>query len=111
MSAISSSRRWRTALAGATVLILLTLTAVTWVQVHCWSNSVTLFRHALAVTQGNYVAHVALAKSLAGKGDWSGAAEQFRGALTLRPGLREARIGLRESLRRAGLSGKERAAG
>ncbi len=108
MSAISASRRWRPALAGATVLVLFVLAALTWVQVHCWSNSVTLFRHALAVTQGNYVAHVALARSLAAKGDWAGAAEQFQGALTLRPGLREARIGLRESLRRTGPSGKDR---
>lgn len=97
-----ASRRWRPALAGATVLALLTLTALTWIQVRYWSNSVTLFRHALAVTQGNYVAHVALAKSLAAKGDWTGAAEQFRSALALRPGLREARIGLRETLRRTG---------
>lgn len=108
MSAMSASRRWRPALACATVLALLALTALTWAQVHCWSNSVTLFQHALAVTQDNYVAHVALAKSLAGKGDWTGAAEEFRNALALRPGLREARIGLRESLRRTGLPGKDR---
>lgn len=106
--ALAASWRWRPVLAGATVLALLTLTALTGAQVRHWSNSVTLFRHALAVTQGNYVAHVALAKSLAAKGNWAGAAEQFRGALALRPGLREARIGLRESLRRAGQSGEDR---
>lgn len=105
---IGEGRRWRPVLAGATVLALLTLTALTWAQVRRWSNSVTLFRHALAVTQGNYVAHVALAKSLAVKGDWTGAAKQYRGALALRPGLREARIGLRETLRRAGQSGEDR---
>ena len=101
-------QRWRTALAGATVLALLALTAATRTQVRCWSNGVTLFRHALAVTQGNYVAHVALAKSLIAKGDWAGAAVEFRNALALRPGLREARIGLRESLRRTGQPGKDR---
>jgi hypothetical protein len=106
--AISASRRWRPALAGATVFALLTLTALTWIQVRYWSNSFTLFRHALAVTQGNYVAHVALAKSLAGQGDWAGAADEFRNALALRPGLREARLGLRESLRRTSPSGKDR---
>jgi hypothetical protein len=106
--ALAASRRWRPVLAGATVLALLTLTALTWFQVRHWSDSVTLFRHALAVTQGNYVAHVALAKSLAAKRDWAGAAEQFRRTLALRPGLREARIGLRESLRRAGQSGEDR---
>lgn len=108
ISTLAASRRWRPVLAGASVLALLVLTALTWAQVRHWSNSVTLFRHALAVTQGNYVAHVALARTLASKGDWTGAAEQFRGALALRPGLREARIGLRETLRRAGQSGKDR---
>lgn len=97
-----ASRRWRTALAGATVLILLTLTALTRLQVRHWSDGVTLFRHALAVTQDNYMAHMALAKSLAAKEDWTGAAQELRNTLALRPGLREARIGLRESLRRAG---------
>jgi hypothetical protein len=106
--ALAVGRRWRPVLAGATVLALLALTAVTWAQVRHWSNSGTLFRHALAVTQGNYVAHVALARALVAKGDWTGAAEQFRGALALRPGLREARIGLRETLRRAGQSGEDR---
>ena len=108
LPALAVGRRWRTALAGATILALLTLTALTWAQVRRWSNSVTLFQHALAVTQGNYVAHLALAKSLVAKGDWAGAAQQYRGALTLRPGLREARIGLRETLRRNGQSRKDR---
>ncbi len=104
---LCASRRWRTTLAGATVLVLLAFSIATWRQVRCWSGSVTLFRHALAVTQGNYVAHVALGRSLAAEGDWAGSAVQFRAALALRPGLRQARTGLREALRKAGLSGKD----
>ena len=102
LSAISESRRWRTALAGATVLILLVLTAATRAQVRHWSNGVTLFRHALAVTRGNYVAHEALAKALMARKDWTGAEEHYRAALALRPGLREVRQGLEEALRKAG---------
>jgi hypothetical protein len=100
LPALSANRRWRTALAGATVLVLLVLAAATWVQVRHWRNSATLFQHALAVTRGNYVAHVALAKALAAKRDWTGAAEHYREALALRPYLREARIGLEEALRK-----------
>ncbi len=53
-----------------------------------WHDSVTLYRHALAVTRDNYVAHIGLAKALASRKDWNGAAEQYRAALALRPGLR-----------------------
>lgn len=102
LPALVANRRWRAALAGATVLILLLLTAATWVQVRHWSNSVTLFRHALAVTRGNYVAHVALAKALASRRDWAGAAEHYRAALRMRPRLREARLGLEEALSKSG---------
>lgn len=96
------SRRPRSALAGATVLILLVLTAVTRAQVRHWSNSVTLFTHALAVTRDNYVAHEAMAKALMSRKDWAGAVEHYRAALALRPGLHDARKGLEEALRKAG---------
>ncbi|HEV8583045.1 MAG TPA: glycosyltransferase family 39 protein [Thermoanaerobaculia bacterium] len=89
----------RAALAAASILAILALTAVTRAQVRHWSDSVDLFEHALAVTQDNYVAHIGLAKALATRRDWSGAAVHFRAALTLRPGLREVRLGLNEALR------------
>ena len=43
------------------------LAAGTWMQTGYWRDSVTLYRHALAVTRGNYVAHVGLAKALAAR--------------------------------------------
>jgi tetratricopeptide (TPR) repeat protein len=55
--------RWRvpamvTAAAGAAVLGV--LAALTWFQVGSWRDTVTLWEHALAVTEDNYRAHVGL---------------------------------------------------
>jgi tetratricopeptide (TPR) repeat protein len=92
----------RSVLAALSTAILLSLAAATWVQVGYWRDSAALYRHALAVTRGNYVAHVGLAKALTAQRDWDGAAEQYRAALALRPEFREARLGLEAVLRAAG---------
>jgi protein O-mannosyl-transferase len=86
----------RVVLAIASVTAILALTVATRAQVRHWSDSVSLFRHALAVTEGNYVAHVGLAKALRQQKDWAGAREQYRAALALRPGLRDALRGLEQ---------------
>ena len=91
--------RWRAVLAALAVAAVLALTAATRAQVRHWENSVTLFRHAVKVTEGNYVAHLGLAKALMQEKNWSDAAEQYRAALALRPGLRDARSGLKEAVR------------
>jgi tetratricopeptide (TPR) repeat protein len=55
--------RWRVhaAVSGtAAALVLGCLAALTWVQVGTWHDTVTLWEHALAVTQNNYRAHLAL---------------------------------------------------
>ncbi|HKI05311.1 MAG TPA: glycosyltransferase family 39 protein [Thermoanaerobaculia bacterium] len=102
LPALSAGRRWRSALAAAAVLALLALAAATRAQVRHWSDSVTLYRHALAATRGNYVAHVGLARALAARKDWTGAADQYRAALALRPRLRVAQKGLAQALHEAG---------
>jgi len=89
-------REVRLAMAAAAILAL---AAATWTQTRTWQDSVTLYRHALAVTDGNYLAHLGLAKALTARQDWNGAAEQYRAALALRPEFREARLGLDAVLR------------
>jgi tetratricopeptide (TPR) repeat protein len=84
----------RAVLATAAAVVIALLVAGTWMQAGTWRDSVTLYRHALAVTPDNYLAHLGLAKALVAKGDGAGAAEQYRAALALRPGLIEARAGL-----------------
>jgi protein O-mannosyl-transferase len=103
---LARGRIRRTALAGAAVVAVLLLAAAARNQVRTWHDSVTLYRHALAVTPGNWVAHVGLAKALAGQQDWAGAIEHYQAALRFRPGLREAQKGLEQVLRAHGPRGE-----
>ncbi len=91
----------RAALAATAGIVILALAAITWTQIGYWSDSATLFRHALAATgDDNYLAHIGLGKALMGEKDWDGAAAQFRAVLARYPNLTEARAGL-EAVRRA----------
>jgi tetratricopeptide (TPR) repeat protein len=54
-------------------------------QVRYWANSTVLFRHALAVTSNNHVAHVNLGMSYESQGDINGALQHYREAVTIRP--------------------------
>ncbi|HEY7214119.1 MAG TPA: hypothetical protein VIC28_05775 [Thermoanaerobaculia bacterium] len=98
---VGNDARRRALLAAVSVAVVLALAVVTRAQVRRWENSVTLFQHALAATEGNYVAHLGLAKAFMQEKRWSEAAASYRAALTLRPGLREARLGLNQALREA----------
>lgn len=95
---VARRRALRIAISAAA---LLALAIGTWRQTGTWKDSVTLYRHALAVTEDNYVAHVGLAKALTARQDWDGAAAQYRAALALRPEFREAQLGLDAVLRQA----------
>ncbi|MFL6233870.1 MAG: glycosyltransferase family 39 protein [Thermoanaerobaculia bacterium] len=97
-------RKHRALLAAAATIVILALAAITRIQISYWSDSATLYRHALAVTGDNYLAHIGLGKALMAEKDWNGAAEQFRAALALYPHLIEARAGL-EAVRRAAEEG------
>lgn len=66
--------RWkvnRFIVALTTVTLMLTIVAVSRMQAGYWANSITLFSHALKVTQNNYLAHLNLGKAFndAGRGD------------------------------------------
>lgn len=54
-------------------------------QVRYWRNSETLFRHALDVTSGNYLAHHNLGVALAGDGRFPEAIAQYQAALQIEP--------------------------
>ena len=74
-------------MAGAGVLAL---SVLTWFQVGHWRNSRTLFRHALAVTSDNAVAHNCLGIALADEGRLEEGMRHYREALRIRPGYSEA---------------------
>jgi protein O-mannosyl-transferase len=57
--------RWRTSgIAAFICLILGMLAIVSWRQTRTWSDSISVFRHALAVTSDNYIAEANLGSAL-----------------------------------------------
>ncbi|HTG32198.1 MAG TPA: hypothetical protein VLB76_04655 [Thermoanaerobaculia bacterium] len=96
---IAALARERRAVLFIAAAAILALAVGTWMQAGTWHDSVALYRHALAVTRGNYVAHVGLAKALTAERNLEGAEQQYRAALALRPRLIEARAGLAAVLR------------
>jgi tetratricopeptide (TPR) repeat protein len=82
------SARWRYrkillgVLAGAVLIPLLLCTRR---QVRYWQNGVTLFEHALKVTQNNYVVHDFLALAYQEQGQLDKQIEHYRKALQIRP--------------------------
>ena len=93
--AAGRSTRARTAAAAVAALALPALAAATWVQTTHWRTSETLFRHALAVTEGNWLAHNNLGVAWGTLGDEGKALEHFTEALRIRPGYPMAEENLR----------------
>jgi tetratricopeptide (TPR) repeat protein len=75
----------KVAISGA-VAVCLACAVVCEAQVQYWRNSETLFRHALDVTSGNYLAHHNLGVALAGEQRFPEAIEQYQAALQIAPG-------------------------
>jgi len=61
------------------------LMGLTWLQTGYFKNSITLFSHALAVTDDNFIAHANLAAVLIKNGDIDNAMEHSRQALKIKP--------------------------
>jgi tetratricopeptide (TPR) repeat protein len=92
-------RRW----VGVLVAIWACATcAGTFFQAATWRNSTTLFEHALAVTQGNFVAHNNLGVVLRRAGRHPEALAHFEEALQLWPPYPEAQTNIGEALLTAG---------
>jgi protein O-mannosyl-transferase len=81
---VAMNRGRVTATAAVAVLILMALAAVTFTQIQVWRNTITLFDHALKVTEGNYMAHNLLAGALGQQGDLVGARDHIEKSLRIR---------------------------
>ena len=57
----------------------------TWLQVQYWPNSISLFKHALDVTEGSYMVHSNLGNALARQGRLDEAIEHYSEALRISP--------------------------
>ena len=77
-----------------TAIVLLACAASSWLQLRHWRNSVTLFRHALEVTEGNYLAHNNLGTALIREGKTDEALEHFTESVRLKPTYAETQVNL-----------------
>ena len=78
---VKENRVLRRAAAGAAAAALAALFVVTRVHAGYWVDTETLFRHALAVTSGNWLAHDCLGLALSSKGRIQEAIVHYREAL------------------------------
>jgi protein O-mannosyl-transferase len=82
--------------------VLLALAIGTRLQLRHWEDSESLFKHAAAVTERNFIAHLHLAQIYAERDDRGRALEHFRTTLEIRPGMWQAQASLGNTLRRWG---------
>jgi tetratricopeptide (TPR) repeat protein len=91
------SARWprgRVVLVTLSAMVLLACVVVTSVQLGHWRNSITLFSHAVAVTEKNFVMHYDLGVALLEAGRTEEAQRQFAEAVRIRPDYAEAHLQL-----------------
>ncbi len=69
----------------AVFLALGSLMALTWRQAAVWHGPITLWRHALTVTQRNYRAHMGLGQALTDERRYPEAMAQYQAALAIDP--------------------------
>jgi tetratricopeptide (TPR) repeat protein len=74
------------------------LLPVTYIQASSWRNSIALFDHAIAVTDGNYIAQNNLGAALREANRRPESMSHFEQALALRPNYPEAQNNLGEAL-------------
>ena len=80
--------RWqykKEGLAVASAILLSILIVATWFQVGHWTNSITLFSHAIDVTENNSIAHNNLGVALKDHGKLSEATGHYYEALRINP--------------------------
>lgn len=88
---IATRLRWpRRALVAGAGIVVVALMACSYVQAGYWRNSEALWKHALAHTSRNYVAHLNLAVGLAETNRLAEALPHFQQAVQLRPTSPEA---------------------
>jgi tetratricopeptide (TPR) repeat protein len=92
----------RIGLAATVAITLSILIITTQLQVRYWSNSITLFKHALDVTSDNSVAHVNLGEALAEQGKTEEAVRHYFDALRIKPDLVTPHLNLGVALRGQG---------
>jgi len=97
-SFVRDSPQIKAVFALSACLVIIASAALTWRQLGYWRDSISLFRHAVSVTEGNYVIYNNLGSVYAQKGDFDAAIREYQNALRIKPDDMEANYNLRESL-------------
>ena len=98
-------RRWgykRQGLALTAAVMLSLLAVMSWTQARYWKNSISLFRHAIAATENNYVAYNNLGAVFQEKGMAAEAMTAYLKALEIKPEHIETHLNLGILLKRRG---------
>jgi len=66
-------------------IVIIASTALTWQQLGFWRDEISLFRHAIQCSTGNYIAHCHLGNALSSKGDLDAAIKEYHEALKIEP--------------------------
>jgi tetratricopeptide (TPR) repeat protein len=82
------------ALGLSMVIVLTTLGICTHRQVSYWNNSLTLFSHAIEVTQNNYIAHNNLGVAYNSIGRYQEAVESYKQTIRIKPDYADAHYNL-----------------
>ena len=87
----------RRAATAAGVLVVIGCAILTWRQIPVWKDGLTLFIHALAVTEDNFVAHNNLGVELDRRGRAEEALVHYRETLRIKPGDRNGESNLAQA--------------
>jgi tetratricopeptide (TPR) repeat protein len=99
---VRSRPRLRTAMAAAAVASCLACAALTWRQAGFWQDTISLFRHSLSVTSGNFLGYNILGVALRDRGRLEEAITSYREALKIHPQFEEALVNLSRALSEQG---------
>ena len=77
--------RRRFILSGITGICIIALSVTAWRQTSCWKDTMTVFSHALKVTERNFIALCTIGRALEKEGKLDEALEKFDEAIEIAP--------------------------
>ena len=87
---------------GSAITIVLILAIMAWIQTGYWKNDITLFSHAVEITDNNYIAHNNLGLALESEHDYQGAVYHYRIAQIIKPNSLKIELNIGVALAKSG---------
>jgi protein O-mannosyl-transferase len=102
MSLLPKEKLQKIILIPLAAITIILLAVITWRQCGYWKNSIELFRHALNVTENNYLAHDSLGVALDATGKHQEAILHYRSSIKINPDQANAYYNLASALKDQG---------